>query len=155
MLDNTGTSCGTGGSKIRWNGDGEGGLVGWDSIGVVAKVGVGDERASNDLVGGSVDDRNVGRPSVRSTNGESERHDLPRSPRLDVRGINVGKLETFTLPNVASGGVVVGLRGSDLKFTLDVPKGVRCLVVVHLGTAGCFHGLASRTGCWGENSTVS
>ena len=148
MLDNTGTCGGTSGSKIGWNGDRERGLVCWDGIGVVAEVRVGDQGATNDRVGGSVHDGHICRASMGSTNVKLEVNHLSRSPRLNICGVDIGELVTLALPDVACLGVVVCLRGSNLKFSLDVSEGIRCLVVVDLGTASCFHSITSGTRCW-------
>lgn len=67
---------------------------------------------------------------------------------MDVCGVDIGELVTLALPDVAGLGVVVCLGGSNLKFSLDVSKGIRCLVVVDLGTASCFHSITSGTRCW-------
>lgn len=63
--------------------------------------------------------------------------------------------EAFADPDVAGGGIKVGLVSGDLKFALDVAVVVCVLVVKHLLAAGGGHGRASEAGGWGGDEAVA
>lgn len=64
-------------------------------------------------------------------NVELEIDGLACSVRLDLVGV-VGVLKPLTKPDVALCSVVVGLRGSDLEFALNVAIIVSFLIIVDL-----------------------
>lgn len=75
---------------------------------------------------------------------EFERYDLPGCVGLHVCGV-VLELVTLAEPDVALGGVVVGLGGGHLELALDVAVVVSLLVIVDLLATGGFHGSANYT----------
>ena len=134
MLDNTGTGNGTLGTKGGWDGDREGELVCWGGVGVVGEVIVGDQWESDDGVGSSLNDGDIGSTSVGCAQIEFERDDLSRGVGLNVGSV-ILQLESLAQPNVAGLRVIVGLSIGNLEFSLDVSVGVGVLVVVNLITA--------------------
>lgn len=66
----------------------------------------------------------------------------------------VVELVAAALPQVALGGVEVGLRGADLGHGLDVAVVVRRLHVPDLVAAGGLHGIAQGTGGGGGDTAV-
>lgn len=145
----SGASIGQGAGKST----AEGGLVGGDtrSGGSVDAPGV---NLSDDAVLSQVDDGDVGDTRVRSGNGDGEVDGLARGEGLDGVAGGVVELVATALPQVAGGGVVVGLGLTDLGHGLDVAVGVRGDLAVHLGTAGGLEGVTQRTGGRRGQTTV-
>lgn len=91
---------------------------------------------------------------MRGTNVELDVDSLSGSVGLDLVGV-VRILETLAEPDVALGGIVVGLCGGDLKFALDVTVVIALLVVVDLLTAGSLHGRSGHTCSRRSDETVT
>lgn len=144
MLDNASTRGRARSAKVRGDGNAEASLVGVVGACSRGKDVPRDQGRTNDLVGGSVNNGNVGSSGVGSADVELEVHLLTSTVALDLVGV-VGVLETLAQPNVALGGIVVGLSGCDLEFTLDVTIVVASLVVVDLLAASRLEALQSQT----------
>lgn len=73
---------------------------------------------------------------------------------LDGGAGGIGELVPTALPEVACGGVEVGLGGTDLGHALDVAVQVRLHLVVDLLATGRLHSRTQRTGSGGGQVTM-
>lgn len=119
MLNDTGACSRASITKVSWDSDGEGGLVGRDSLGVIGEVRVIEKDVAHNGVGSSVDDGDICCSSMGGTNVEGEGDDLSSSKGLDIGSV-VGILVSLAEPDVTLSFVVVGLSSSDLKLSLNI-----------------------------------
>lgn len=140
-LEGAAALLGAGGGQVGGDGDGEVLVAVLDALlgGGVAVP--GDEGVADDRVGAEVDDGDVGDARVGRGDVDDEGHLLARGEALDRVGGGVVELVAAALPQVALGGVEVGLRGADLRHGLDVAVVVRRLHVPDLVAAGGLHGI--------------
>lgn len=147
MVDDTGTGGRALVAQVAGYGDAEACLVCGDRDRVGSENIPGDQRLANHGVGSGVNDGHVGNTGVWCADVKGERNHLPGSVRLDKSSV-VGIFVSLAHPDVALGGVVVGLRGGDLEHALDVAvvvfamirtmgtsKRIRYVVTYHL--PGC------------------
>lgn len=139
-LDGATTRGGANIGQVGGEGTAEGGLVGGDTGG---GGGVAGPRVygADDGVLSQVDDGDVGDARVRGGDGDGEFDGLAGREALDGVGGGVVELVATALPEVAGGGVVVGLRPADLGHGLDVAVGVRRNLAVDLRAAGALEGV--------------
>ena len=153
MLNDTSTSGATLRADI-WQGDAEAGVGSRNGSGVRGKNTPALERLPDNSVRLGVDDGDIGDSSVGSTNVEFNGQDLAGRVGMDV-GLVIGELVALAECDVAGGGVVVSLRRSNLKLSLDVAVIVRCLIIVHLLAAGRLHSGSRHPSLGRSNETVS
>lgn len=110
-----------------------------DRVSIACIVVETDQRCSNHNIARRVDNADVGDTRVRGTEVNDHIHRLARRVALDV-GLVVGELIALAEPNVALGGVVVGLGAGYLQDALDIAFVVGGLVVVYwiLVSIECF-----------------
>ena len=134
MLNNASTRSGAGGTQVRGNINAETGLVGVVRGRSGCEAVPVDQGSANDGVFSSVDDRHICSSGVRSANVELHGDDLTSGICLDIVLVVI-IFETFAEPDIALCGIVVGLSGGDLKFTLNIAIVVTLLVVTNLLSA--------------------
>lgn len=145
---------GAGGGQVGGDGNAEVLVAGLDAGGGGGVAVPADEGVADDAVGGQVDDGDVGDSGVGRGDVDDEGDLLAGGEALDGVGGGVVELVAAALPQVALGGVEVGLRGADLGHGLDVAVVVRRLHVPDLLTAGGLHGIAQGTGGGGGDPAV-
>ncbi|KAM3086459.1 hypothetical protein ACMFMF_011906 [Clarireedia jacksonii] len=153
MLNDTGSTSGALVTESGRDGNGERGLVRFNTDGGRGEGIVGEELL-NDSVCCCVNDGDVGDTGVRSSDVEFEWDDLSSGVGLE-KALVVFPLVTLAQPDPALGGIVVALGFGNLKHTLDVSIVVGSLVNLDLLTTGSGHGGTRLT--WGrrDDGTVS
>jgi hypothetical protein len=151
-LDDAVTGAGAVAANIG-DGDGELLLVLGDGVGVGTVLVPALQDAAEDGVAGGGNDRDVGDTGVRGADVDLDLDFLADGVLLDVLGVVV-VLEALAEPDVASGGVVVGLAVGDLELALDVAVVVAHLVVVHLLTASLGESVTGHAGSRAEDEAV-
>lgn len=137
---------GAGGGQVGGDGDAKVLVAVLDARGGGGVAVPADEGVADDAVGGQVDDGDVGDARVGRGNVDDKGDLLAGGEALDRVGGGVVELVAAALPQVALGGVKVGLGGADLGHGLDVAVVVRGLHVPDLVTAGGLHGIAQGAG---------
>lgn len=145
-LEGAAALCGAGGGQVGGDGDGEVLVAVLDTRGGGGVAVPADEGLADDGVGAQVDDGDVGDAVVGRGDVDDEGDLLAGREALDGRVGGVAELVAAALPQVALGGVKVGLRGADLGHGLDVAVVVRRLHVPDLLAAGGLHGVAQGAG---------
>lgn len=119
VVDDAGTRGRALVAQVAGDGDAEACLVRRDGHRVRGEDIPRNQGGSDGSVGGGLNNGDIGNTGVRCADVERKRHYLTSGVGLDKVGV-VGVFVSLAHPNVALGGIVVGLRGGDLEHTLDV-----------------------------------